>query len=431
MRSARARAFLTVLVVAGVLGFPVIGQAPGSAAAACGAFHARGFLSGFQPFSGSLFYAAREGLAASASVVVSPGCSDSAPGIESVVVHYVTEPGTAASGTDYAENDGQTGLLCSDVHAQCAAQGESPNSQQNVTLMMGPPGTEEAAVEAFRFRLTGTTPTETPPGYQEPFSVPVYVVDADGPTRAALEPGIASYSRSETFANILIPVFGAGASPPGSVSYTLAPDPSAPATPGQDFQDLTGGSVPINNGVGYINIGIVNDKLGEGPENVVVTLSGTVEGPASTTFTILDNEESVKPTSRFHHPRHKWRYKKSDYRIREFHVFTQDNAGGAGVVAAELALRRNLKNGKCGWLTKGGWKKQDCQNREWLPTKYDDVGELFYYRMKQLKSSVGTKIKNYTAFSRAIDGAENVENDFVKKRNDNTFEIKRARKKRR
>jgi hypothetical protein len=182
--------------------------------------------------------------------------------------------------------------------------------------------------------------------------------------------------------------------------------------------------------VGHINIGIVNDKIGEGPENVVVTLNGTVDGPASTTVTILDNEESVKPTSRFHHPRHKWRYKKSDYRIREFHVFTQDNAGGAGVVAAEIALRRNLKNGKCAWRTKSGWKTQDCQNREWLPTKYDDVGELFYLRVKQLKSSVGTKIKNYTAFSRAIDGAENVENDFVKKRNDNTFEIKRSRKRR-
>jgi hypothetical protein len=92
------------------------------------------------------------------------------------------------------------------------------------------------------------------------------------------------------------------------------------------------------------------------------------------------------------------------------------------VVAAEMALRRNLVNGKCVWNAKKGWQKKDCQNRTWLPTKYDDVGELFYYRMKQLKSSVGTKIKDYTAFSRAIDGAGNVEKQFTKKRNMNTFE---------
>jgi hypothetical protein len=50
--------------------------------------------------------------------------------------------------------------------------------------------------------------------------------------------------------------------------------------------------------------------------------------------------------------------------------------------------------------------------------------------MKQLKSSVGTRIKNYTAFSRAIDGSGNVESDFKQKRNDNTFEIKRTGRRR-
>jgi hypothetical protein len=43
---------------------------------------------------------------------------------------------------------------------------------------------------------------------------------------------------------------------------------------------------------------------------------------------------------------------------------------------------------------------------------------------------VKTKIKNYTAFSRAIDGAGNVEKEFKKKRNDNTFEIKRKKRSR-
>ncbi|MGH2649657.1 MAG: hypothetical protein ACRDHK_00400, partial [Actinomycetota bacterium] len=98
------------------------------------------------------------------------------------------------------------------------------------------------------------------------------------------------------------------------------------------------------------------------------------------------------------------------------------------VVAVELALRRNLENGGCAWKVHKGWQKKDCQNRTWLPTKYDDVGELFYYRMNQLKPSVKTRIKNYTAFSRAIDGAGNVEKEFTKKRNANTFEIRRKGK---
>jgi hypothetical protein len=80
------------------------------------------------------------------------------------------------------------------------------------------------------------------------------------------------------------------------------------------------------------------------------------------------------------------------------------------------------------WLSKGGWQRKDCSNRQWLETRHDDVGQLWYYRPKQLKSSVGTRIKNYTAFSRAIDGAGNLEKEFKEKRNANTFEVKRRRK---
>jgi hypothetical protein len=38
--------------------------------------------------------------------------------------------------------------------------------------------------------------------------------------------------------------------------------------------------------------------------------------------------------------------------------------------------------------------------------------------------------RGYTAFSRAIDGAENVEKQFDVKRNANTFEIKRTKRRR-
>lgn len=65
-----------------------------------------------------------------------------------------------------------------------------------------------------------------------------------------------------------------------------------------------------------------------------------------------------------------------------------------------------------------------------VPSRPRQSAQPYLYRLNQLKSSVRTKILNYTAFSRAIDGAENVEADFNEKRNANTFEIKRTRKRR-
>ena len=418
-------AFLATVITASLL-LPVPARAE-----SCATFHARGFLTGFPSFVGSLFYAGREGGSATAAVRVSPGCSDSPPGLASVSVLHVTEAITATSGTDFVENDFQTPPLCDDVHGQCAAQGHSPSAQADVNLVMGGPGGPgEPVVESFRFRLTGTEPPVTPPGYRDPFSVPVYVVDVDVPGRASFEPGVGGYARSESFTHILVPVFLSGTGS-GPVAYTTAADPAAPATPGQDYNDLSGGAVSVNaQGYGFINIGIVNDKIGEGPESLVITLGGTVDGANTMKVTIEDNEESVKPTSRFHHPRNGWRYKKSDYRIREVHIFADDNLGKQNVVRVQFALRRNLKNGGCVWLTAGGWQKKDCQNREWRETQYDNTGELWRFRLKQLKSSVGTRIKNYTAFSRAFDGADNVENDFVVKRNANTFEIRGTRRRR-
>jgi hypothetical protein len=245
------------------------------------------------------------------------------------------------------------------------------------------------------------------------------------------------YSRSETHATMTIPVWRAGPlAASTTVPYAVGPGPGTPATQGEDYTVISPNPLSFASGdlVEVITLSIVNDKLSEPEETAELTLQSPVGAdlatPSTKVVTIQDNEENVAPTSRFHHPRHRWRYKKSDYRIREFHVFAHDEEGGSGVVAAELALRRNLENGKCAWKAKKGWQKKDCQNRTWLPTKYSPAGDLFYYRMKQLKSSVNTKIKSYTAFSRAIDGAGNVEKDFVKKRNDNTFEIKRTRTRR-
>jgi hypothetical protein len=416
-------------VVASLVAFGLLTPVPSGMAAVCeagaealgpGAVHLGDFTSGYEV--GSVFYAAKEGTSATAVVRVSPGdCTG--PQVQG---HYTTAGGTAVEGVDYQDRTGSTTTICDDAHYEQFC-GSTPRTYP-VAIPVEANAGAEAAVESFSFSLTGGSL-----GVEPPSSSPVHSIDIHGAPRAALEPGVPGYSKSETYIKMRIPVFLAGTSESGSVGYTLSPDPAAPAMVGEDIQDLTGGTVTVGSSrLAFIDLGLVNDTLSEPPESVIVTLTGgpgiAVADPSSIRFTIEDNEESDPPTSRLHHPRHKWRYKKSDYRIREVHVFTHDNPGGAGVTAAQFALRRNLKNGDCQWLARKGWKQGDCQNREWLPTQWDPVGELWRYRPKQLKSSVATKIKNYTAFSRAIDGAGNVERDFKEKRNANTFEVKRSRK---
>jgi hypothetical protein len=290
----------------------------------------------------------------------------------------------------------------------------------------------EPVVESVDVALSNPSGSPETPGLSTPSSASFLIIDTDDATRVGFEG--APLSVSESFPTVRVPVFSAGSTGDASVGFTVSPSGANPATAGADYSVTSSGTLSFTSSqrVRTIDLSIVNDEVGEAPEEVTITLTGSPLGSTSTTkVTILDNEESDPPTSRLHHPRHKWRYKKSDYRIREVHVFTSDNPGGAGVTAAQFALRRNMKNGQCQWLAQKGWKQGDCQNREWLPTTYDSVGELWRYRPKQLKSSVGTKIKDYTAFSRAIDGAGNVERDFNEKRNANTFEVKRSKKGRR
>jgi len=175
-----------------------------------------------------------------------------------------------------------------------------------------------------------------------------------------------------------------------------------------------------------IDISLVNDAVAEPPETLTISLTGVeVVSPSATTFTILDNEEGNVPKSKFHHPRHRWRYPYNDYRVREIHVFTKDELGGSGVVAVEIALRRRMMNGKCAWWNGKRFRRGDCSEKLWRPTKAYEPGDFYYYRIKALGPSVGTPIMNYTGFARAIDGAGNMESLLQPKRNRNTFEIRR------
>jgi hypothetical protein len=338
---------------------------------------------------------------------------------------YDDVPGSAFEPADYQMPAGRTPPVC---EVGCPGQdAQSFNLANDVD--------PEPVVESFTIALSDphVDGNPNPSALTPPPSAPFLIVDNDGADRVAFDE--LAYARSETYSTMTIPVWRAGpATGTATVPYTAGPGPGSPATDGGDFTVTSPNPLtfPPGDRVEVITLSIKNDKVAEPEETIALTLlspgGAALDAPSSKIVSIQDNEEGVAPTSLYHHPRHKWRYRKSDYRIREFHVFAHDEAGGSGVVAAEIALRRNVRNGTCAWKAKKGWQRRDCDNPIWLTTKYEETGDLFYRRMSQLKSSVDTRIKSYTAFSRAIDGAGNVERDFAQKRNDNTFEVKRTRR---
>jgi hypothetical protein len=330
-----------------------------------------------------------------------------------VSAEYSDSAGSAVEGVDYSMPPGRTPNVC---ETGC------PKEQTVPFTILG--DGVEAVAESFTVGLSNPLGGSLDP----PSNASFVVVDGDGSSRVGFDD--LPYFQSESYGTLVVPVWLAGPAIGATVSYTVGAGPGAGATPNDDFTVASPNPLVFPGGdrVELIALSVVNDKLSEGDETVQIDLQGA--SPSSKVVTIQDNEENVPPTSRIHHPRHKWRYRKGDYRIREVHVFSHDNPQGSGVTGTQFALRRNLENGDCMWLTKAGWQRKDCQNREWLGATYDATGQLWRVRLKQLKSSVGTRIRNYTAYSRAIDGAGNVEREFKEKRNANTFEVKRSRRRR-
>ena len=259
-----------------------------------------------------------------------------------------------------------------------------------------------------------------------PSDVPLYIVDDDGADRASFE-SAGPFERSETYGVITVPVFRAGSAAAAATFNLSAAGSSAnPATAGEDYKPVAD-SVSFATGerVRLVTVEIVNDGKFEEPEELTLTLTnpGTVlpDDPVTATVRILNSIGASGIESRLHHPRNRWSYRASDYRIREVHIFT--SAGhGAPVSTAQFALRKNSKGGRCDWWTGKRFKKGDCQNERWLGTdRYEP--DFFYIRLDELEPSKG-KIRDYTAYSRAINGTGEVEPFLEKGRNENTFEVK-------
>lgn len=387
---------------------------PAGAEQACASGHVQARLAVFSEgsLSAPLYWAAEDaGQKAFTVQMLDTSCDGS-----TVTVTYAVRDGSATTPFDYTFADSGQVSFVNQV-------GHPTKAERNVSIT-DDPAPLDAAIEVATVVLTGMSGGTLVP----PTSAPLIIVDDDGPA-ARFSLFELPYEENETSGATTpaggVPVFRAGdAAGAASISYTLS---GGTATPGADYQAETTGTLTFAAGdrVEVIPVQVVDDAAKETSETLNVAIDGTgVEDPRSATFTITDNEESLAPSSTLHHPRQNWKYRASDYRLREIHIFTNDE-GGAGVVESEFALRRNMSNKTCAWWTGKKFKKGKCSRQRWLNT--DEYEPDFYFiRLNELSPSVGA-IKNYTAYSRAMDGAHNLETILEVGRNENTFEVEKPK----
>jgi hypothetical protein len=339
-------------------------------------------------------------------------------------VDYRLDDGTAVSGSDYQDESGRLQLV--------------DGGEFELISLVDDVAVDEA-VEYFNVVLTGARS----PWVRSPSQGRIYTLDDDGTTpRASFHP-LPSFSQSETLGSVQIPVFLAG-----PIASSVTVDWSVePVTATADDYVLPGSqTLTFTSGdrVQLIEFTIVDDSVAESSETVQVKLTDGVDydlgSPNTLTLTIVDNEETIPPVTKFHHPRHELTYPYGDYRLREMHVFGKDD-GGAGIVQIQMALRKKKTDGSCTWWDAGTskWAAGPCTEKRWMNMTdegpWSPTWPYFYSQdFPPLRPSVGTPIKYYTAWCRGIDGAGNVETIFVRDRtstrvkgdgNWSTFEVAR------
>lgn len=385
------------------IAFLLVPVAPAEACSSSASFIALDSLAGGAGSVIPFYYATEDSGSATFRITrISHECSNTA-----VSAQYSVEAVTATVGSDYRATTGRVELYDPE-------HGPGPYFQDvSVPLIDDetPEGVEEALV-----RLSDAVDAIL----IDPASAPLYLVDDDGAGAVTFAEG--AYSIAEIGTVVRIPAFRSGAAHDAVTVPVTIGDGSA--TAGADYtSSATSISFGARQRLAFVELSIVDDDEGEADETVNVQLQdGTAQ---SMTLTIVDNEESVAPTSRLHHPRHARTYARSDPLLREIHIFTSDE-GGSGVARARFALRRKLKDGTCAWWSRSGFERGDCSTADWVRARAREPGLYYFLRLEPLRPSVGTGIRNYTAFSRATDAAGNAETTFVSGRNRNTFEVRRG-----
>jgi hypothetical protein len=317
-------------------------------------------------------------------------------------VRYIGVDVTARSGADYAEVRGKAVL--NDPHVR-------PPWFKEVPVPVVDDRRVEAGIEKATIRLR--RPTGAVLG--SPHSAPLYIVDDDA-RRTGISFAERSYRQGRGRSFVAIPVFRSGdGSESASARYV--------ARRGRKSVRLARGRVVFAPGE---RIQLLRFSLGRRADRrstaVRVSLRGRDVVRPSSTSVVVTGSDGVPPASRFHHPKNGRRYPHNDYRVREIHVFTKD-AGGSKVARAHLALRRRKTNGSCAWWNGRRFRRGACADKSWVRMRVYEAGYFYFYRIHSLRPSVGTRIRDYTSFSRAVDRAGNRERRFERGRNANTFEV--------
>jgi hypothetical protein len=174
----------------------------------------------------------------------------------------------------------------------------------------------------------------------------------------------------------------------------------------------------------------MRDDHVEGNERIRLSITSPAVAsgePASTVIEIDDlSKDGLPPVSRFLQPKNGVIYRWRDERLAELKSSATDE-GVKSIGKVEIALQRKLTNGKCAWHngTKFGAAGSNCGTKKWLPMTYRPTADLYFIKMETLASSVKTKVKNYSAWTRATDAVGNIETTFTRGRNLSTFEVKR------
>lgn len=157
-----------------------------------------------------------------------------------------------------------------------------------------------------------------------------------------------------------------------------------------------------------------NDFESEGP---TPNPNGPVNlGTANCTPAGGGGGDTFTPSSKINKPKHK-----SDVLTSKSKKLsgTARDQGGSGVAKVEIALRQKLQGG-CKWWNGSRFVNGGCNQKLFVMGNGEQSWK--YTLSKRLKPT-GDGIKNYILYSRATDGAGNVEPDFLPGRNKSKFEV--------
>jgi hypothetical protein len=408
------------LVLVALIGALLTGADVASPATACASTHSDTVLSNFAGGNAAPhFYLNTEGQPVHPRFLITiHGCTSQEP----VRMNWDTVPDTATAG-DFVDSQGPSDNINT---GPCPSDQDCFESHTvNVQLQ------NDALAEPVSERLRFVASTSSGRLY-EPRTVPIHIVDLDGtPNRVGFAQPLPAlpYEQFEFERTARIPVLRAGPTTSAmTVNFALAGTGTEPAE-SSDFSPANG-QVAFGSGqrLAWLTFSIANDADGQ-PETISARLTSASSGSVDPTqdqvnFRIRDAaSDNRPPESRFHHPRHRLKYAYNDYRIREMHTFFKSDP--SGVKRAWLALRLQRIGGRCAWYNGSRFVPGRCGAKRWLAMKFFRQANLFAYRVEALQPSIGTKIRNYRAWTRTQDGAGNMERTFQRGRNLSTFEVRR------